>query len=75
MAPTMESLGLDRLSVAERIELGNELLDSVPSQSMPELTEAKLRELRRRLADDDANPDDTIPWEQVKAETHARMHP
>jgi len=36
------------------------------------LTEAQRQELERRADDDDANPADTIPWEQVKAEALAR---
>ena len=30
-------------------------------------------ELERRIADDDAHPDDLIPWEQIKAEALARL--
>jgi putative addiction module component (TIGR02574 family) len=29
------------------------------------LTDAQRAELRRRAAEDDANPDDTVPWEEV----------
>ena len=38
----------------------------------PVLTQAQRAELERRCDDDDANPDDAIPWEQVKAEALAR---
>ena len=37
------------------------------------LTEAQRQELERRADDDDANPADTVPWEQVKAEALARF--
>ena len=33
----------------------------------PTLTEGQRAELDRRIADDDANPDDGISWEQVRA--------
>ncbi len=75
MPPTIESLGLDRLTRDERISLVHDLWDSIAAEGSPTLSDAQLRELERRADEDDANPDDFIPWEQVKAETHARMHP
>lgn len=41
---------------------------SVPSDNLPE--ELK-RELDRRIADMEANPDDEVPWEVVEAELKA----
>ena len=78
MSVMMKSLGLDRLTLDERIVLVHELQDSIAAEiaaAAPgsSLTEAKRRELDRRLADLDANPDDVIPWEQVKAEALARF--
>ena len=73
MTPTLESLGLDRLSRTDRVAVVNALLDSVATDYVPStLTEAQLRELDRRIADDDANPDEVIPWEEVKAKARAR---
>ena len=67
MTPTLESLGLDRLSQSDRVTVANALLDSVAADFAPTtLTDAQLRELDRRIDDDDANPDDVIPWEEVK---------
>lgn len=66
MSPTIESLGLDRLPLTERIELAHQLWDSIATESAPELSEAQLRELDRRIAEDDANPDDVVPWEEVR---------
>ena len=70
---TLESLGIDRLSVAERIALVQQIWDSIAADadSLP-LTDAQRRELERRADDDDANPDDTVPWEQAKAEALTR---
>ena len=78
MPVTMKSLGLDRLTLDERIVLVHELQDSIAAElaaTAPgsSLTDAKREELARRLADLDANPDDGIPWEQVKAEMLARV--
>ncbi len=73
MTPTLESLGLDQLSRADRVAVANALLDSVAADFVPStFTEAQLRELDRRIDDDDANPDDVIPWEEVKAKARAR---
>jgi len=71
--PTLEQLGIDRLTVAERLALVQQILDSVVAdQPPPSLSDAKREELARRLADHLANPDDVVPWEQVKAEALAR---
>lgn len=74
MAVTLESLGIDRLSVDERISLVEDIRDTIvaDAKQLP-LTEVQRAELERRLADDDANPDDTIPWEQVEAKALARF--
>ena len=75
MPPTIESLGLDQIPVADRLDSTNGSSRDSPHDASPGLTEGQIRELRRRVAEADANPDDLIPWEQVKAETNARMHP
>jgi len=38
-----------------------------------QLSEARKRELERRLAEHEANPGDAIPWEGVQAEALARF--
>jgi putative addiction module component (TIGR02574 family) len=56
------------LSVAERIELVQDIWDSIAE--MPEeivLTEEQKRELDRRSTDLKSDPNSGIPWEQVKA--------
>lgn len=73
MATTLEALGIDRLSIDERIALVQQIWDSIAAEAdRAPLTEEQRRELERRADDDDANPDDTVPWEQVKAEALAR---
>ena len=65
---TLQELGIDRMTVGERIALVQEILDSVAAeQPRPPLSEAKRRELDRRLADVEANPEDGVPWEEVEA--------
>ena len=73
MTPTLESLGLDRLSRSDRVTVANALLDSVSAEIEPvPISDELRRELSRRVDDDDANPDDVVPWEEVKAQARAR---
>jgi len=71
MTVSLKSLGIEKLSVEERIALVEELWDSI-AEATP-LTEAQRRELDRRLADHEANPDDVIAWDAVKASIAARL--
>jgi putative addiction module component (TIGR02574 family) len=65
---------LSRLTIAERLALVEALWDSIDAESHPSfLTDAKRQELDHRWAEHQANPDDVIPWEQVKAEALARF--
>lgn len=74
MNALIESLGIDRLPIEERLALVEDLWDSIAadSKAVP-LTEAQRIELQKRIEEDDAHPDDVIPWEQVKASTLARL--
>jgi putative addiction module component (TIGR02574 family) len=74
MSAILQSLGLDRLPRAERLVLVQELWDSIVSEPVhPMLTEAQRLELERRADDDDANPDDVIPWDEVRSRVAARL--
>lgn len=74
MATTLERLGIDRMTIAERIALAQEILDSVAAeQPRAPLSEAKRRELDRRLAEEAANPGDGVSWEEVEAAALARF--
>ena len=68
---SLKSLGVDRLSVAERLVLVEELWDSIAA-STP-VSDAQRTELDRRLADHKANPNDVVPWEEVKSSITARL--
>ena len=75
MSPTIASLGLDKLTVAERIALAGELYESVEAEQSPApLTPAQAAELDRRLAEDEANPDEVFTWEEVEAEIRTRCN-
>ena len=61
------------LSVEERIELADAIWDSVEEDGEDcDLTDAQKRELERRLAAYEANPDDVIPWEVVRQKLQAK---
>lgn len=56
------------LSPAERIQLAEDLWDSVAAHpEQVELPPEQLAELERRLAELDENPEAGEPWEDVKA--------
>ena len=56
------------LSPAERIQLAEDLWDSVAAHpEQVEVPPEQLAELERRLAELDENPEDGEPWDQVKA--------
>ncbi len=74
MPVTMESLGIDRLSIEDRLELVHAIWDSISQETATRpISESRRQELARRVAEDDAFPDDTIPWEQVEREILARV--
>ncbi len=74
MSPTLQSLGIDQLSIEERLRLVQEIWDSIAAEieQLP-LTESQRQEVDRRLAAHRANPQAAIPWEQVEAEALARL--
>jgi putative addiction module component (TIGR02574 family) len=59
---------IERLSVAERVELVEEIWDSIAAapELLP-LTEAQRHELDRRLALHEREPNRVAPWEEVRA--------
>jgi putative addiction module component (TIGR02574 family) len=74
MTASIKSLGIDRLPVEERLRLVEEIWDSIAADTAAvPLTDAQRAELQSRIEDDDANSDDVMPWEQIKASTLARL--
>jgi len=63
-----------KLDVDEQIELVEALWDNIiEHNAVPPLTVAQMAELDRRIADHEANPDDVVSWEEVKAEALNRI--
>ena len=74
MNASMKALGIDRLPIEERLTLVEDLWDSIAADSAAvPLTDAQRLELQKRIEEDDAHPDDVVPWEMVKASTLARL--
>jgi putative addiction module component (TIGR02574 family) len=55
-----------QLSPTERIELANELLDSVSEGYYPPLTPEQAAEIDRRIEEHEKDPGRAIPWEDVR---------
>lgn len=63
---------LMELSPEERIQLAEDLWDSITPEEMPPLTDEQKREIDRRLAEHKKNPERASPWEEVRARLWAR---
>lgn len=62
------------LDINEQIELVEAIWDGIVSRgAVPSLTNAQKAELDHRLEDHIANPDDVIPWDEVKAAALAKI--
>ncbi len=74
MTSTMKTLGIDRLSVEERITLVHEIWDSIVTEPRhTPLSDEQCDELERRAAQHAQSPQDVVPWDEVKAETLKRL--
>jgi len=63
------------LSVDERIRLVDAIWNSIASQpDQLELTTPQRDELERRLEEHLSTPQDTIPWDEIKAQALSRSH-
>jgi len=64
---------LMQLSPAERIELAQQLWDSVDGEKLPPLTPEEVAEFEGRLAEHRKDPTRAIPWEEVRAHLWSRL--
>ena len=73
MPPTLQELGLDRLSPEDRLAVAEAIWESVAREAeAAPLSETQRAELERRLADSIARPEAVTPWELIKARALAR---
>ncbi len=57
-----------KLPVEQRIQLVQDIWDTIAAENAaPELNEEQKRELERRVAELDANPNNVLTWEEIKA--------
>lgn len=74
MGVSVKTLGIDRLNIDERLALVEEIWATICADAKAFLlTDAQRAELDRRVADDDAFPDDVVPWDEVKATVRSRL--
>jgi len=64
-----------KLSPAERIQLAEDLWDSVASQPelLPPLSDDQRKEIERRLAEHARDPSAAFTWEEVRARLWSRL--
>jgi len=68
MPVSIKTLGIDRLSVRDRLELIEQIWDSLPEHVNPdEVPEWHLAELAKRRAEADASPRVGKPWREALA--------
>lgn len=75
MGQALHRLGIDSMSVEDRIALVQDIWDSVAIEAgllLP--STAEMDELNLRLDEDDHSPADTISWQSIKADAIARWH-
>jgi putative addiction module component (TIGR02574 family) len=64
-----------KLSAAERIQLAEDLWDSVASEpdEWPPLSDAERAEVEKRLAEHEQNPQSALSWSDVRARLWSRL--
>ena len=67
MQMNLDQFGITRLNPVERLELIGLIWDSIPGPEGTALPGWHLRELERRVATADANPDQGVPLESVRS--------
>jgi putative addiction module component (TIGR02574 family) len=68
MSVSIKELGIDQLSVRERLDLIEQIWDSLPADVNPsDVPDWHLAELARRRAEADAAPGAGLPWREALA--------
>jgi putative addiction module component (TIGR02574 family) len=61
------------LPPAERLQLAEELWDSIEPQDLPPLTDEQFKEIERDWADHKRDPSSAVPWEEVRSWLRSRL--
>ena len=73
MGHALHDLGIDSMSVDERITLVQQIWGSVAADSgLQPHSVAERAELDRRIPEDDAAPGEVTAWKSIKDEGHSR---
>ncbi len=66
---------LFKLSAAERIQLAEDLWDSIAAEpnGVPALSDVQRAEIERRFSEHKQNPSEAIKWEDVRARLWSRV--
>jgi putative addiction module component (TIGR02574 family) len=70
--PTLESLGIDKLTTQEKYDLIDAIEESIPDQHVYRMSEADHTEIMQRAADAVANSDSLLTLDAVKTHLAAR---
>ena len=74
MTAQLQSLGIDRMTITERLALLDAIWDSLSAEiEQSPLTPAQQAEVDRRLAAHAADPGAAVPWQEVEAKALARL--
>lgn len=73
MAPTIQELGIDRLPIADRLALLDEIWNSIAAapEQLP-VTEEQKHTIDRRIAQLEANPKDVLTWDDIKTQVQGK---
>lgn len=76
MGHALQDLGIDQLPVDQRVELVQEIWDSIAHEMglLPPTPEERV-EIERRLAEDKASPESVSTWDEIKADAAKRWRP
>ena len=68
MSATLQALGIDKLTIAERLAILDDLWENIASEpDRVPLLDSQREDLQRRLNAIEADPDRGSTWDEVKA--------
>lgn len=74
MTPDLTSLGIDKLSIHDRISLVHAIWDSIADENaVVPLSDVQMETVLRRAAKHDDGNGLAISWEQIRSEALARL--
>ena len=76
MGHVLQDLGIDQLPVEQRVELVQEIWDSIAHEMglLPPTPDERI-ELERRVAEDKASPENVSIWDEIKSDALKRWRP